>query len=370
VRPSWIEVDLAAIEANVRTLRDAVAPARMCAVVKADGYGHGDVPAAEAALAGGADWLAVALVEEGVRLREAGVTAPILLLSEPADGDTASIVRWQLRPTVYTPEFAEAVAGAAGASAPYPVHLKLNTGMHRVGVDAIDAFALARKIAADARLRFEGLWTHFAVAEEDEEYTRRQTISLIRFRDALAVEGIEPSIVHAANTAAGLDFHLARFDMARFGIGIYGLRPGPTVGAGTDLRPAMRVVSQVAFVRTLPAGERPSYGRRRPLPRRSTVATVPIGYADGVSRRLSDTGQVLIRGRRYPLAGTITMDQIVVDVGNDPVEVGDEVVLLGAQGDDAITADEWAEKLGTINYEIVCGFGSRLPRRYRRASRG
>jgi alanine racemase len=368
VRPSWIEVDLDAIEANVRLLHDAVAPARMCAVVKADGYGHGDVPAAEAALAGGADWLAVALVEEGVRLREAGITAPILLLSEPADGDTASIIRWDLRPTVYTPEFAEAVAAAVGAAGPCPVHLKLNTGMHRVGVDAIDAFALARKIAADARLRFEGLWTHFAVAEEDEEYTRRQAVALMRFRAALVDEGIEPRMMHAANTAAGLDFEASRFDMVRFGLGIYGLRPGTGVGAGVALRPAMRVVSQVAFVRTLPAGERPSYGRRRPLPRRSVVATVPIGYADGVARRLSATGEVLIRGRRYPLAGTITMDQIVVDVGDDPVAVGDEVVLLGAQGDDAITADEWAERLGTINYEIVCGFGPRLPRRYRRSS--
>ena len=159
MRPSWIEIDLDAIEANVRSLRAAVAPAALCAVVKADGYGHGDVPVAEAARAGGADWLAVALVEEGVRLREAGVRGPILLLSEPADGDAASIVRWDLHPTVYTPEFADAISAAVGSKGPFPIHLKLNTGMHRVGVDAVNAFALARKVAADPRLALEGLWT-------------------------------------------------------------------------------------------------------------------------------------------------------------------------------------------------------------------
>ena len=369
MRPSWIEIDLDAIEANVRSLRAAVAPAALCAVDRADGYGHGDVPVAEAARAGGADWLAVALVEEGVRLREAGVRGPILLLSEPADGDAASIVRWDLHPTVYTPEFADAISAAVGSKGPFPIHLKLNTGMHRVGVDAVNAFALARKVAADPRLALEGLWTHFAVAEEDQEYTRRQTVSLLRFRDTLAAEGIEPVLVHAANTAAGLLLGESRFDMVRAGLGIYGLRPSPDVGAEIGLRPAMRVVSQVAFLRTLPAGERPSYGRRRALGGRSVVATVPIGYADGVARRLSEVGEVLIRGRRYPLAGTITMDQIVVDIGDDPVAVGDEVVLLGAQGADAITADEWAELLGTINYEVVCGFGPRLPRRYLRSPR-
>ncbi|MDJ0960313.1 MAG: alanine racemase [Acidimicrobiia bacterium] len=370
MRPSWIEIDVDAIKSNARVMSAAIAPAALCAVVKADGYGHGDVPSAEAALAGGASWLAVALVEEGVRLREAGIEAPILLLSEPADGDTASIVRWNLHPTVYTPEFADALGEAVGASTDYPVHLKLNTGMHRVGVDPVNAFSLARKVAGDPRLTLEGLWTHFAVAEEDVEYTRRQTVSLLRFRETLAAEGIEPVIVHAANTAGGLLLGESRFDMVRAGLGIYGLRPGPEVGTEEPLRPAMRVVSQVAFLRTLPAGERPSYGRRRALGGRSLVATVPIGYADGVPRRLSDIGEVLIRGKRYPLAGAITMDQIVVDIGEDEVAVGDEVVLLGDQGEESITADEWASKLDTINYEIVCGFGPRLPRRYRGAVDG
>ncbi len=172
-------------------------------------------------------------------------------------------------------------------------------------------------------------------------------------------------MLHAANTAGGLGHPEARLDLVRAGIGIYGLRPAPAFAPEIDLRPAMRLVSRVSYVQRHPAGTRPSYGRSRPLPAESSVATVPVGYADGLARRLGDTGGgALIRGRRYPFAGNVTMDQVVIDVGDDPVEVGDEVVFLGRQGEQEITADEWAERLGTINYEIVCGFGPRLPRRY------
>ncbi len=178
----------------------------------------------------------------------------------------------------------------------------------------------------------------------------------------------EGPMFHAANTAGALAYPEARYDLVRVGLGTYGLRPAPHIAPDLRLQPAMRVVSRVVLLRRLEAGERPSYGRRRPLPEDGTVATVPIGYADGVVRRLSSTGgSVLIRGRRYPFAGTVTMDQIVVDVGDDPVEEGDEVVLMGAQGAEEITADEWAERLETINYEIVCQFGPRLPRRYLKA---
>ncbi|MBA2336547.1 MAG: alanine racemase, partial [Acidimicrobiia bacterium] len=183
--------------------------------------------------------------------------------------------------------------------------------------------------------------------------------------DALAAAGHHPRLVHAANTAGALGRGDARFDLVRAGLGIYGMRPDPATAPSLELRPAMRVVSHVTMVRRLAAGERPSYGRRRPLPAAATVATVPIGYADGVARRLSAIGgEVLVRGRRHPLAGTVTMDQVVVDVGDHPVVPGDEVVLLGAQGAERITAEEWAGHLGTVNYEIVCRFGPRLPRRY------
>jgi alanine racemase len=218
---------------------------------------------------------------------------------------------------------------------------------------------------AGSPLSLDGLWTHFAVAEEDPGFTVLQGERLEAVRRRLEDSGIRPRIVHAANTAGTLGHPAARLDMVRPGIGVYGLRPAPGYAPEVPLRPAMRVVSHVSSVRRLPAGARPSYGRVRPLAADASVATVPIGYADGVPRRLGPAGTgVLIGGRRYPLAGTVTMDQIVVDVGDDPVEVGDEVVLLGRQGDVEITADEWAAKLGTINYEIVCGFGPRMPRRY------
>jgi len=368
VRPSWVEIDLDAIRDNTAAIARAVAPARACAVVKADGYGHGDVPAAHAAIAGGARWLAVALLEEGRRLRDAGIDVPILLLSECTPDDAAEVVALQLVPTVYRAALVEALAGASAASAaaPLPVHLKVNTGMHRVGADPVDAVPLARRIAQDEHLDLQGLWTHFAVSEEDTEFTTSQTAALGAFRMSLAAEGIDVPVLHAANTAAALEYPGARFDLVRVGLGIYGMRPAPHVGRDIYLRPAMRVVSRVSMVRRLRAGERPSYGRRRPMPAEGIVATVPIGYADGVARLLPDrSGVVLIRGNRYPYAGAVTMDQVMIDVGEDPIDVGDEVVLLGSQGEDTITAEEWGDWLNTINYEIVCRFGPRLPRRYR-----
>lgn len=372
MRQSWIAVDLDAIAANTRAIARAVDPAALCAVVKADAYGHGDVPVAEAALSGGATWLAVALVSEGVRLREAGIEAPILVLAEPEAGDISTMISWELTPTVYRTSFANALAESAeAADTVVPVHLKLDTGMHRVGADAEEAFAVARLIDDHGHLRLEALWTHFAVSEEDSEFTAHQAQEFRAFRKRLDDEGIIPDMMHAANTAGALDYPDARFDLVRVGLGIYGLRPAPGVGTDVSLWPAMSVLSKVSYVRDLPAGARPSYGRIRPLPSDAGVATVPIGYADGIARRLSSRGgEVLVNGRRYPFAGTITMDQVVIDIGDDPVSVGDEVVFLGRQGAEEITAEEWADRLDTINYEVVCHFGPRLPRVYTGSSDG
>ena len=362
MRPTWIEIDLSAIRDNVAAIAAAVSPAMVCAVVKADGYGHGDVPAAEAAREGGAGWLGVALVAEGARLREAGVDGPILLLSEPFSEEVSEIVRWELTPTVYRESFVEALAEAAPAG--YPTHLKVDTGMHRVGASPEEAGRLAALIEKRG-LDLQGVWTHLAVSEEDPVYTAEQTQRLMGFLGGLAANGVVPTILHASNTGGALGHPDTRLDMVRAGIGIYGLRPAPDFHLEVPLRPAMRVVSHVSFLQRLPAGERPSYGRVRPLPVESTVATVPIGYADGVPRRLREAGgEVLIRGKRFPFAGAVTMDQILIDMGDDPVETGDEVALLGAQGNEEITADEWAGLLGTVVYEIVCGFGPRIPRRY------
>lgn len=361
MRPSWVEIDLSAIRHNVSVMSSEVAPSDLCVVVKADGYGHGDVPVAEAATQAGAPWLAVALVSEGIGLREAGIEAPILLLSEPDPGDAGEVVRWRLTPTVYGEAFVTALESLAPPA--FPVHLKVDTGMHRVGAPPDAAAALARRIDGSS-LRLEGLWTHFPVAEEDPDFTKAQVVALEDLAATLRREGVDPGMLHAANTGGALLHPAARLDMVRVGLGTYGLLPDPGREVGVELRPAMRVVSRVVHVARQPAGARPSYGRRRALHSDSTVATVPIGYADGLVRGLSASGAALVNGRRYPFAGTITMDQALLDIGDDPVEVGDEVVLLGRQGEEEITAEEWAALLDTITWEILCGFSPRLPHRY------
>jgi alanine racemase len=370
MRPSWIEIDLDAIEHNASVIAAHIAPASLCAVVKADAYGHGDVPTSEAAVRGGAEYLAVALVEEGVRLREAEIDVPILVLSEPQIEDAGVLVSHALTPTVYRTEFVEALAASATVSntIPYPVHLKLDTGMHRVGAPPVEAFELARHIDADPRLVLQGVFTHFAVADSDAAFTGAQNSQFRDFVSALAEDGIEPRLIHAANTAAAFDATDTRYDLCRVGLGIYGMRPHPMSGVDLDLRPAMRVVGHVAYVRRHPAGSSPSYGRTRTLSDEATVVTVAIGYADGVPRSLTKVGSALIRGKRYPFAGTVTMDMVMIDVGDDQVDVGDEVVFMGTQDGGSIPAEEWADHLDTINYEVVCDFGPRLPRRYVRGA--
>jgi alanine racemase len=376
-RPAWAEIDLGAVRDNAALLAALVAPAALCAVVKADGYGHGAVPVARAAIDGGATWLAVALVEEGVILRQAGIDVPILLLSEPPVDGMAEAVARRLVPTVYSHGGLAGLARSVqdGGHPTLGVHLKVDTGMHRVGADPADAPGLAEMVAADPRLELGAVWSHLAVSEgsgaDDRAFTALQLERFDAFVAGLAAAGHRPPLTHIANSAAAIGIPAARRDLVRCGIALYGVAPTPALATaaaagGRRLRPVLSLHTRVTSVRDLDAGERPSYGRRRPLAQRSTVATVPIGYADGVSRRLFDQGgEVLIRGIRRPLAGTVTMDQLVVDcgpVGSSPVGVGDEVVLLGPQGEEEITADEWAGLLGTISYEVLCDIGPRVPR--------
>ena len=371
-RPAWAEIDLDALRHNASMLKASIGDAALCAVVKADGYGHGALNAASAFLEGGADLLAVAIVDEGLELREAGLDAPILLLSEPPADAMDAAFESLLTPTLST---LTGIAAAAEAATHHHdvlgVHIKVDTGMHRMGVDLADLDDLLTALEAAPVLELEGLWTHLAVADEDlheaEEFTALQ---LARFDHALAQvrsRGLEPRFCHVANSAATLRVDGASRQMVRCGIALYGELPTPAVakaGEVLGLRPAMTIKAQVTAVRHLPAGERPSYGRRRALPAPATVVTVPIGYADGFPRSLFGAGhEVLIRGQRFPLAGQVTMDQIVIDAGSAEIEVGDEVVLLGAQGTERITASEWAEHLGTISYEVLCGIGPRVPRR-------
>jgi alanine racemase len=373
LRPAWAEIDLGAIRHNAAVLAAEVRPARLCAVVKAAGYGHGAPEVARAALEGGADWLAVALVEEGRELRAAGIDAPVLVLSEPAPSAMDEVVELSLTPTLYTPAGLEAIRSAVRASRigrPFSVHVKVDTGMHRVGAPPREAVVLALEAAASPELELGGFWTHFAVSDEvADPYTSEQVDRFQQALDGLAAGGVRPVLRHAANSGGAIWHPDSRFDMVRCGIALYGLSPGAD---GTSrypvplLRPAMAVKARVSFVKTVPAGERLSYGLRYRLACDSVVATVPLGYADGVTRSLSATrGMVLIGGQRVPIAGTVTMDQILVDCGpHSGVAVGDEVVLLGRQANEEITAWEWAGRTGSIAYEVVCGISGRVPRSY------
>lgn len=362
-RPTVVEVDLEAIRHNVRLLKPP--GVELLAVVKADGYGHGAAEVARAALEAGATRLGVALVEEGLGLRERGIAAPILVLSELSRGSEKEALAAGLTPSVYTDDGLGGLAEAAGAiGRPVGVHLKVDTGMHRVGrwpPQAAPAFA---RSIVEAGLVLEGLWTHFAVADEDEAGTREQLRRLLEVRDALRAEGLEPACVHAANSAATIRFPQTHLDLVRPGAAIYGVDPGGGIGPRFGLRPALTWRSAVTMVKRLPVGERLSYGWRYELERDATVATVPVGYADGYRRALGNRAEVLIRGVRHAVAGTVTMDQLLVDCGDREVAVGDEVVLVGAQGDQRITAEELAAHLGTIGYEIVAAIGERVPREH------
>ncbi|MEO5837766.1 MAG: alanine racemase [Acidimicrobiales bacterium] len=365
-RPTRVEVDADAIAHNVAFVADVVAPSAVCAVVKADGYGHGADRAARAALRGGASWLAVALVEEAAHLRDAGIDAPILVLSECRPEAMRRARDLDLRMTLYSAEgiAAAATTSTSGAS-PWPVHLKVDTGMHRVGASPDEIVARACAIVDAPGLELEALWTHCAVADDrDSSFTATQ---LDRFEAAVAAldaKGMRPAMLHAGNSAVALLHPRGRYDMVRLGISMYGCPPASHHrDLARSLRPALRLVSRVSHVQVVAPGEGVSYGHRWRADRATTVATVPIGYADGVRRDLGLVGgSVLIGGIRRRIIGVVTMDQLMVDCASAPVAVDDEVVLIGAQGSDAITADEIADRLGTISYEVLCDIGVRVPR--------
>jgi alanine racemase len=366
----WAEVDLGHVRHNASRLAALAAPGRLCAVVKANGYGHGAVPVARAALEGGATWLAVALVEEGVELREAGIDAPVLVLSEPPPDGMDEAVGRDLTPTIYSEAGVEAAAkavAAAGRNERLSVHVKVDTGMHRVGAPPEAALGLADAVNRRPELRLSALWTHLAVADEpDNPFTDEQLERFERVRTTLQRRGVLPELVHAANSAGLIAHPASRYNFVRCGIAVYGIDPDPALAGRVDLRPAMTLKARVSYVKEVPAGDRVSYGLRYRFDDHAVVATVPAGYADGVTRRLSFAGgEVLVGGRRRPIAGTITMDQFMVDCGPDAdVATGDEVVLIGRQGNEQITAQEWADRLDTIAYEVVCGIGPRVPRLY------
>jgi alanine racemase len=361
LRPTRVEVDLDAIRHNVRALKPE--EAELMAVVKADAYGHGDVAVARAALEAGATWVGVALVEEGLRLRDAGIEAPILVLSEVAPGSESPAVAADLTPSLYSEAALERLSEAANGRE-IGVHVKVDTGMHRVGVYPPEATRAFVERVVSRGLRLEALWTHYASASEDEKTTLLQLECFLGVVEEVRAAGYAPTLLHTANSASTILYPETHFDLVRTGIAMYGLEPAPGVADGLGLRPALTWRSSVAVTKRLPAGERVSYGHRYRLERDANVATVPVGYADGYPRILSSRADVLIRGHRCRVAGSVTMDQLIVDCGDVPVEAGDDVVLLGRQGEETVAAEDLARQAETIGYEIVTGIGARVPREH------
>jgi alanine racemase len=362
-------INLAAIERNVARLRAALAPnTAMGAVVKANAYGHGAVPVARMAQAAGADWLAVATAGEAAELRAAGIEGPLLVMGAvsgeelpTALGAGADLVAW-------TEEVVEEVVRAAGGGPSVGIHVKLDTGMGRLGTREPErALALAERVSnAQPRVTLRGAMTHFATAAEDPDFVAEQ---LDRFRPFVeSVRARWPQVlIHAANSGAVLSAPDSHFDLVRCGIAVYGCDPAGSDPQDWELEPALELSSYVAAVKPAHPGDSVGYGRRFIAERDTWIATVPIGYGDGILRALGGNCDVLIRGRRYPVVGTMSMDNITVEVpGPDAVAVGDQVTLIGRDGAERQTAEELARRAGTINYEVVCAISARVPRVYHR----
>jgi alanine racemase len=360
-------VNLAAIERNVARLRSMlVEGSRLCAVVKADGYGHGAVRCGEAALAGGASSLAVATAAEALELRDAGVEAPVLIMGAISAEELPGALAADADVVAWSEAFVERLSGAATGEV--RVHVKLDTGMGRLGTrDPAEASAVAERVIAHApRLRLAGAMTHFATSDSDPEFVRLQ---LQRFEPFVAAlrRRAPALVVHAANSGAIISAPASHYDLVRAGVAIYGGDPMSEDPFRHGLEPALSLHSYVAAVKLAHAGDSAGYGRRFVAERDTWIATLPIGYGDGVRRALSNNGDVLIGGRRYPLVGTVSMDNITVALGDAPsVEVGEGATLIGADGAERVTAEDLARRIGTINYEITCGISARVPRVYHR----
>jgi alanine racemase len=353
-----------AIEHNCARLREGLADgAELCAVVKADGYGHGAVVAARAALAGGASWLAVATAAEAAELREAGIGGPLLVMGALTPEEMAVALDAAADVVAWNTDFVRALATYQGAR-PTQVHVKLDTGMGRLGTeDPREAWGVARRIDAARRLRLAGVMTHFATADElGDDYFPAQLERFSAFVETMRADYVGLT-VHAANSAATLRDKASHFDMVRCGVAIYGLDPFQQDPDEHGLEPALELESYVAAVKKFKPGQSAGYGRRWTATEPTWVGVLPIGYGDGWRRALTNNCEVLVGGRRRPLVGTVSMDNVTVDLGADPeAAVGDPAILIGRQGDERITAEEVARRLDTINYEVTCGLTRRIPR--------
>jgi len=367
-RWAWVEVDLGAIQKNVALLAKQAGKAQLWATVKANGYGHGAVQVAQAALGAGATGLCVALADEAHELRQAKITAPILIVSEQPATQFEQMLRDDVVATLYNESTINSYAKTASdLGIVGKVHLKVDTGMHRVGAPVASAMTRCRQIKSLASLQLDGVYTHFAAADlPNHDETAKQVQRFDNVVAELDQESLRPKYVHTSNSAAAMRVLSATTDIARVGIAIYGIAPsGELESMAKDLQPALSLHARVSHVQHLASGEGVSYGLRTKLSQAATIATLPIGYADGVQRRLWKVGgEVLIGGKRCPIVGVVTMDQLMVNCGDADVQIGDHAILIGAQGSQSISANEIAVKLETIGYEIVCGISARIPRKY------
>ena len=370
LRPTWAEIDLAAFRHNFKEIKGKLTKgASLLPVVKADGYGHGMEEIARASLSCGAKLLGVANIEEGIFLRKRRITAPILILGSvyPLSNFT-HILKYNLTPTICSREASRELSKIARRrKKKVKVHIKIDTGMGRIGVSAENAADLVKKVVPLPGIIVEGIFTHLAAADSDYEFTMEQIRKFQAVIDELKRGSINIKYKHAANSTAVLRYSNAHFNLARPGISLYGLLPFEGAEIEIDLKPVMQLKTKIVFIKKVRKGTSISYGRTWKAERDSIIGTLPIGYADGYNRLLSNRGEVLIRGKRIPVVGRVCMDMCMVDVTSLPdVKVGGEAVLIGSQGKEKITADEIAKLIGTIGYEVVCGISKRVPRIYLR----
>jgi len=367
-KPNWVEIDLDAIAHNCREIKKWIGEkAELAAVIKGNAYGHGIVMVAKTAVENGATRFAAARVDEGIVVRKAGIEAPIFVLGYVPAEEMETVVKWRITPPIMHWHTAKAVSEISSAQGVVtPVHVKVDTGMGRFGLLPDEVVDFVKRLIELPGIRLEGLYTQFGVADEaDKTYTYNQWEIYKRVLKDLEEAGIPIPIRHVCNSAAMLNFPEMHLEMVRCGTAIYGHYPSPVTNRSVPLRPAMTLKSRVARIRTLPPGSSVSYGRTYTTTRPTTVALVPIGFGDGLSRQLSNKGSVLIRGRRAPIVGRVCMDQCIVDVSGIPdVQQDDEVVLFGRQGEAEITAEEIASIMDSINYVVLASISARVPRVY------
>lgn len=364
-RPTWAEINLENLSYNFYQIKKLLSPStKVMVTVKADAYGHGLIPVSRKLVSCGVDFLGVASIDEGIALRKAGIKLPILVMGLVLKKDLSPIFSYGLTTTVCDEDLASALNNKARAlGRRVNVHIKVDTGMGRIGVPPQDAGELVKNIQKMKNLRIEGLFTHFAFADMNREFTLYQLDLFDKLINRLKNTGIHIPLIHAANSIGLIDYRKSHFNMVRPGLVIYGLHPKENMKI--NFKPVLGLKTKIVFVKKVPKGSGISYGHDYITKRKTTIVTLPIGYGDGYPRNLSNRSPVLIAGKRFKVSGRVCMDQVMVDVGPLPVKVGDEAVLIGTQKKGKITTEELANLSGTIPYEIVCGLGSRIPRVYK-----